>query len=78
MYLSGSSYVVYLQGFPSENSKLFERIFYQGIKIHIAYFGLTNQNMKTAITLFSVFFYRRMRMLRVGLMNLYGICDVFI
>ena len=56
----GSSNFVYFEGFPfmysKENLKnVFEENFYQGIKLHIIYFSLTDQNMTTVIISFSVY-----------------------
>ena len=38
----------------SKISLLFEGYFYQGIKLHIIYFSLTNTNIRTVIILFSI------------------------
>ena len=74
--VSRSSYsLVYLEGFLL---KLFEGNFHQGIKPHIIYFSLANQNIRTIIILFSVYLPSIYTHVRIRLMNLRGICDLFI
>ena len=42
------------KGFHSGIQKLFERNFHEGIKLHIIYFSLTDQNIRTVKIIFSV------------------------
>ena len=46
---------MYIQkDFFGKNLKLSEGNFYQGIRLHIIYFSLTDRNIKTVIAFFSV------------------------
>ena len=45
---------MYLEEVHHGIPKLFERNFHRGIKLHIIYFSLTDVNIKTVITLFSI------------------------
>ena len=60
--------------FHSGILELFEENFHQDIKLHTIYFSLTDQNVRTTIILFSV----HLSSLRICLVNLCGICDLFI
>ena len=55
---------------------LFEGNFHQGIKLHILFFSLTDINIRTVITFFQ-FMCLPYTHVRVRLMNLCGICDLF-
>ena len=63
--------------FRSGILKLFEGNYYQGIKLHIIYFSLTDINIRTVIILFSIHVPSIHTHLKVCLMNLCGICDLF-
>ena len=51
---SNSYNLVHLEGLPFQNSKLSERNFHQGIKLHIINFNLTDMNIRTVIILLSI------------------------
>ena len=73
---SSNNLVYFIEGFPFWNSKVISREFSSRYKLHIIYFSLTDINIRTLVILFPLsFLYTHIRVL---LINLCGICDLFI